>query len=137
MLRFSNIVMRARNKILLKRKKVLRTRNFYCILYYRQAQKWGEELNNKIERAAIRLNENELKKAAIDYNLETNGQIAEAIGVSVTQLWRATLPVGDSRYNAPGENFIAGVLTVFGGPFERFFFLDKNVANATKQELII
>lgn len=77
------------------------------------------------ERAAIRLNESELKKAAIDHNLETNAQIAEAIGVSTSQLWRATLNPEDPRYNAPGQSFIAGVLKAFGEPFERFFFLGE------------
>lgn len=78
------------------------------------------------EKAAIRLNESELRKAAIDHNLETNAQIAEAIGVSTSQLWRATLNPEDSRYNAPGQSFIAGVLKAFGEPFERFFFLGES-----------
>lgn len=78
------------------------------------------------QKAAIRLNENELRKAAIDYNLETNAQIAEAIGVSSAQLWRATLDPTDPRYNAPGQSFIAGVLKAFGEPFERFFFLGES-----------
>lgn len=81
-------------------------------------------MEGKLEKATIRLNERELKKAAIDHKLETNAQIAEAIGVSVSQLWRATLPPEDERYNAPGKNFIAGVLKAFGEPFERFFFLE-------------
>jgi hypothetical protein len=76
------------------------------------------------KKAAIRLNEKELRKAAIDKDLETNAQIAEAIGVSVSQLWRSSLPIDDPRYNAPGQTFIAGVLKAFGEPFERFFFLE-------------
>lgn len=72
----------------------------------------------------IRLNIKELRKAAIDRNLETNAQIAEAIGVSASTLWRSMLPVDDPRYNAPGQSFIAGVIAAFGEPFERFFFLD-------------
>lgn len=83
-----------------------------------------------LKKAAIRLNEKELRKAAIDMNLETNAQIAEAIGVSVPQLWRATLPVDDPRYNAPGQSFIAGVLKAFGEPFERFFFLGDDVTRS-------
>jgi hypothetical protein len=88
----------------------------------------------KTEKATIRLNEKELRKAAIDNNLETNAQIAQAIGVSQSQLWRSTLPVDDPRYNAPGQSFIAGVIAAFGEPFERFFFLGDIVTNATKKE---
>ena len=76
------------------------------------------------KKAAIRLNEKELKKAAIDCDLKTNAQIAEAIGVTSSQLWRCTLPADDPRYNSPGQAFIAGVLKAFGEPFERFFFLE-------------
>jgi hypothetical protein len=78
-----------------------------------------------VKKAAIRLNEKELRKAAIDNDLKTNAQIAEAIGVTVPQLWRAMLPVTDPRYNAPGQTLIAGVLKAFGEPFERFFFLEE------------
>jgi hypothetical protein len=83
-----------------------------------------EVMKMEIKKAAIRLNVKELKKAAIDQNLETNAQIAEAIGVTITQLWRASLPVDDPRYNSPGQALIAGVLKAFGEPFERFFFLN-------------
>lgn len=83
-----------------------------------------KNLTINIKKAAIRLNEKELKKAAIDLNLETNQQIAESIGISTSQLWRATLPTNDPRYNCPGPSFIAGVLKAFGEPFERFFFLE-------------
>lgn len=76
------------------------------------------------KKAAIRLNENELRAAAAMQGLKRDNQIAKAIGVSVSQLWRASLPVEDPRYNAPGQNFIAGVLKAFGEPFERFFFLE-------------
>lgn len=87
------------------------------------------------EKVAIRLNENELRKAAIDHNLETNAQIAHAIGVSPSQLWRATLEPADPRYNAPGQSFIAGVLKAFGEPFERFFFLAEKVASSKQNEV--
>lgn len=76
------------------------------------------------DKVSIRLNEKELRKAAIDKNLDTNAKIAEAIGVSTPQLWRATLPTDDPRYNSPGQSFIAGVIKAFGEPFERFFFLE-------------
>jgi hypothetical protein len=83
-------------------------------------------LEGKFEKHAIRLNKNEFKKAAIDHNLENNTQIAKAIGVSVTQIWRASLSPENPRYNAPGPAFIAGVLKAFGEPFERFFFLEES-----------
>lgn len=86
------------------------------------------------KKAAIRLNENELRKAAIDHNLKTRAQIAEAIGITVSQLWRATLPVDDPRYNAPGQSFIAGVLKAFGEPFERYFFLADSVTTSKQEE---
>lgn len=91
-------------------------------------------MNAKPEKAAIRLNENELRKAAIDHNLDTNAQIAEAIGISVSQLWRSTLETDDPRYNAPGQTFIAGVLKAFGEPFERFFFLGNFVTSTQQKE---
>lgn len=47
------------------------------------------------------------------------------MGVSATQFWRVKLPPDDARYTIPGNPFIAGVLDVFGGPFERFFYLDE------------
>ena len=80
-----------------------------------------------MQRPVIRLNVKEFMKAAIDHDIETDAELAAAIGVSTTQIWRAKLPVNDPRYNAPGASFIAGVLTAFGGPFEKFFFLDKPI----------
>jgi len=79
------------------------------------------------KKSAIRLNYKEILKAAIDKELDTDSKIAAAIGVSVTQLWRAKLPIDDPRYNSPGSNFIAGVLKTFDGPFERFFFLEVDI----------
>ncbi|TYS57897.1 hypothetical protein FZD47_23975 [Bacillus infantis] len=84
-------------------------------------------------RLSIRVNEKELKKAAIDHQLDTNEKIAKAIGISVSQLWRATLSPSDPRYNNPGSAFIAGVLNVFGDPFERFFFLEPKVASSQQK----
>lgn len=80
-------------------------------------------METSISRAAVRLNEKELRKAALDKDLKTNKEIAEAIGVSVFQLRRAMKEPDDPDYNAPGEKLIAGVLAAFGEPFERFFFL--------------
>lgn len=80
-------------------------------------------MEDRLSRTAIRLNKNELKKAALDLNLETHAEIAKAIGVSVSQLNRVMNDPDHPNYNAPGPSFIAGVLKAFGEPFERFFFL--------------
>lgn len=77
-----------------------------------------------MKRNIIRLNTKEFMKAAIDKDFTTDTEVAAAIGVSVTQIWRAKLPTGDPRHNSPGAGFIAGVLSAFDGPFERYFFLD-------------
>lgn len=87
-------------------------------------------MEDRIEKVALRLNEKELRIAAIEHNLKTDKQIAEAIGVSTTQLWKATLPFDDSRHNSPGPVFIAGVLRAFGEPFERFFFLQEKLTRS-------
>ncbi|MBO1003158.1 hypothetical protein [Pseudogracilibacillus auburnensis] len=77
-----------------------------------------------MEKPIIRLNTQEFMKAANDHKLNNDTQLAAKIGVSVTQVWRAKLPTDDPRHNTPGTAFIAGVLLAFGGPFEKFFFLD-------------
>jgi hypothetical protein len=77
-----------------------------------------------MKRSIIRLKPKELMKAAIDKDIGSDTALAAAIGVSVTQIWRAKLPADDPRHNAPGANFIAGVLTAFDGTFEQFFFLE-------------
>ncbi len=83
---------------------------------------------NKVSKAnnyyAIRLKVKELLKASIEKDIPSDTQLAEAIGVSRTQMYRAKLPKTDPQYNAPGPNFIAGVLGFFGGKFEDFFFLE-------------
>lgn len=73
----------------------------------------------------VRLNVDELMKAANEQGFSTDTELAAALKVSVTQVWRAKLPVNHPQHNSPGTAFIAGVLSVFGSPFERFFFLDK------------
>lgn len=67
----------------------------------------------------IRLNVKALMTAAVEKNLFTDGEIAKEIGVSQTQIWRAK-----NGENTPGTTFIAGVLVAFGGPFEKYFYLD-------------
>lgn len=75
-------------------------------------------------KPTIRLNIQEFMNAAIENDLNNDTQIAAKLGISVTQLWRVKLPKTHPQHNAPGTSFIAGVLTAFGGSFERFFFLD-------------
>lgn len=84
----------------------------------------------------IRLKTKVLMKAAIDHNLDTDTKLAAAIGVSTTQIWRAKLPFEDPRHNAPGVTFIAGVLSTFEGPFERYFFLDDVIRARNDKEAI-
>lgn len=80
-----------------------------------------------MKKYVIRLNTKEFMKAAIDHDISNDTELAAAIGVSVTQIWRAKLPVEDPRHNTPGTAFIAGVLAAFKGPFEKFFFLDEMI----------
>jgi hypothetical protein len=86
----------------------------------------------RVRKPAIRLRTDAFMAAAIEHGLDNNTQIAAALGVSVVQVWRAMLPVSDPRHCSPGTAFIAGVLTVFGGPFERFFFIDETLRARNK-----
>ena len=86
--------------------------------------------NAKTKRPVVRLNVKEFMKAQIDSEISSDKEVAARIGVSVTQIWRAKLPATDERHNAPGGTFIAGTLLLFGGPFERFFFLDQGDTSA-------
>lgn len=76
-------------------------------------------------KKVVRLRVKELMKAQIDMDIQNDAILAERMGVSVTQVWRVKLPPNDERHNTPGNHFIAGVIDVFGGPFERFFYLDE------------
>lgn len=78
-------------------------------------------------RQTIGLKVDELKRVQEQNGLDSDAQLAAKIGVSVTQIWRAKLPVDDPRHNSPGPSFIAGVIGAFGGPFEKYFFLTKVV----------
>ncbi|MFH0067525.1 hypothetical protein, partial [Peribacillus sp. NPDC056705] len=127
----NDFVMRARCifgvfQLFLEKKTILILRSHKYLVYdlFKEVKKM-EERPTKI---SIRLNKKELRKAAFDSELETRAQIAEHIGVSVTQLYRACLSPDHPNYNSPGPTFIAGVLKAFGEPFERFFFLDENYA---------
>jgi hypothetical protein len=88
-------------------------------------------------KATVRLNVDALEEEQKKRNITSDTELAATIGVSVTQVWRAKLPVTDPRHNSPGPAFIAGVINAFGGPFEKFFFLDEVVRtrnNKTKAE---
>ena len=63
-------------------------------------------------------------KAQIDKDIPTDAALADQIGVSPSQVWRAKLPIDDERHNSPGAQFIAGVLGCFGSNFEQFFFVE-------------
>ncbi len=78
-----------------------------------------------MQKAVLRLNVHEFMHAQVDRGITNDKELAKQLGVSMTQIWRAKLPVDDPRHNAPGNQFIAGVLNYFGGPFEKFFYLDE------------
>lgn len=80
----------------------------------------------------IKLRVDELMKAANEKDFINDTELAAAIGVSTTQVWRAKLPTDHPKHNSPGTAFIAGTLSVFGGPFERFFFLDEVIRERSK-----
>lgn len=84
-------------------------------------------MGRRVQVNTVRLNVSALEEAQKAEGIENDTQLAAKIGVSVTQVWRAKLPVEDPRHNSPGPAFIAGVIQAFGGPFERFFFLSKVV----------
>jgi hypothetical protein len=79
--------------------------------------------NNK---KVIRLKTKELMKAAIDHDINSDAKLAEILGVSRPQLWKAKLNPKHPQYNAPGAKLIAGIMSAFGGTFEQFFFLEES-----------
>lgn len=76
-------------------------------------------------KVTVRLNIKALEEEKVKKGFTSDTELAAAIGVSVTQIWRAKLPVEDPRHNSPGPAFIAGVLKAFDVPFEKLFFLDE------------
>lgn len=88
-----------------------------------------------MSKFTVRLNVKELEKAQKRHGFMSDTELAAAIGVSVTQIWRAKLPVEDHRHNSPGSSFIAGVLKAFGEPFEKYFFLDEVVRGRNKNRI--
>lgn len=77
-----------------------------------------------VTKKVIRLKAKELMKAQIDFGIPSDAELAKKMGISASQVWRVKLPPEDERHNTPGNQFIAGVLSTFGGPFDRFFYLD-------------
>lgn len=96
------------------------------VLRERNKKRCANVLSGKGEmmRKILRLNVKELSKAQIDSDIPNDLELSKIIGVSTTQLWRAKLAPSDNRYNAPGNVFIAGVLNAFGGPIEKFFYVE-------------
>ncbi|TQK41924.1 hypothetical protein FB479_11625 [Brevibacillus sp. AG162] len=84
-----------------------------------------------MKKVTVRLNVKALEKEQEKLRVNDT-QLAAMIGVSVTQIWRAKLPVEDHRHNSPGPTFIAGVINAFGGPFEKYFFLQKVLRGRNK-----
>lgn len=82
----------------------------------------------------IFLNVTALDKAQKERGIASDTELAAAIGVSVTQLWRTKLSADDPRHNSPGPAFIAGVISAFGGPFEKYFSIGNSVRIRTKRQ---
>lgn len=78
-----------------------------------------------MKKFVVRLKVNELMKAQSDLNIPTDKELAERMNINVTQIWRTKLPVTDERHNSPGNQFIAGVMKVFGGNFADYFFIEE------------
>jgi hypothetical protein len=87
-------------------------------------------------KQTVRLNNKALENAQKELGINSDTELAAKIGVSVTQIWRAKLPVDDPRHNSPGPQFIAGVLSAFNGTFEKYFFLDNVVRVRNSNEVI-
>lgn len=89
----------------------------------------------KAVKKVIRLKVKDLTKAQIDKGIPTDAALAEAIGVSASQVWRAKLPITDERHNAPGVQFIAGVMGAFEAPFEDFFYFEDAQVLPSEREV--
>lgn len=78
-----------------------------------------------MKKYVVRLKVKELMKAQIDKDIATDKELADLLNVNVTQVWRNKLPITDERYNTPGNQFIAGVMEVFGGKFDDYFYIEE------------
>ncbi|MEG6521092.1 hypothetical protein [Desulfotomaculum sp. 1211_IL3151] len=73
--------------------------------------------------AVIKLKVTEFNKVAKS-KYKNDLELAAAMGISTTQLWRARLPDNDPRHNDPGKEFVAGTLKALPCmKFEDLFFL--------------
>ncbi|EJW19052.1 hypothetical protein M5X02_29890 [Paenibacillus alvei] len=78
-----------------------------------------------MKKYVVRLRVKELMKAQIDKDITTDKDLADLLNVNVTQVWRTKLPITHEKYNTPGNQFIAGVMEVFGGRFDDFFYIEE------------
>lgn len=78
-----------------------------------------------MKKYVIRLRVKEMMKSQIDLDITTDKELAEMMNVNVTQIWRCKLPPNDPRHNTPGNQFIAGVMKVFGGKFDDYFYIEE------------
>lgn len=78
-----------------------------------------------MKKFVVRLRVKELMKAQIDKDIASDKELADLLNVNVTQIWRIKLPVEDPRNNVPGNQFIAGVMEIFGGRFDEYFYIEE------------
>ncbi|MGX4583334.1 hypothetical protein [Paenibacillus chitinolyticus] len=78
-----------------------------------------------MQKYVVRLKVKEFLEAQDRKNIATEKELASKMKIAPSQLWRAKLPVEDENYNSPGNQFIAGVLKVFGGNFQDYFYIDE------------
>ena len=89
-----------------------------------------------MKKFVVRLRVKELMKAQIDKDIASDKELADLLNVNVTQIWRIKLPVEDPRNNVPGNQFIAGVMEIFGGRFDDYFYIEEvDDPRKTKQKL--
>lgn len=93
-----------------------------------------------MKKFVVRLRVKELMQAQSDLKISTDKELADRMNVNVTQIWRTKLPINDERHNSPGNQFIAGVMKVFGGNFSDYFYIeeveDSKKTVKQKQEVI-
>ncbi|MGP3787191.1 MULTISPECIES: hypothetical protein [unclassified Paenibacillus] len=91
-----------------------------------------------MKKFVVRLRVKELMKAQIDKDITSDRELAELLNVNPTQVWRTKLPVDDKRNNAPGNQFIAGVMEVFGGRFDDYFYIEEvDVPKKSKEKVVV
>ncbi len=78
-----------------------------------------------MKKFIVRLKVEELMKAQNDKEITSDRELADLLNVNATQIWRNKLPIDDERHNAPGNQFIAGVMQVFGGNFTDYFYVEE------------